>query len=215
MYGVEKLADEVVQRAVGGERRDMERVAEALLPQVRVMVSARLAAHPGLFDVVDEIAQAVMIAVSSALPRLENRTVGGLRSLVSVVVSRRVADYLRRKKRAKLGGSPVKSLDTTVMRVSEIGPLWKFLSVSGPSPLSEAREADQVSLVMSELGQLKQEHREVITLALFDQLTTAEIAERLGISRRAASMLLLRAIKALRRRVTGSSQTGGLRDESL
>ena len=215
MYGVEKLADEVVQRAVGGERRDMERVAEALLPQVRVMVSARLAAHPGLFDVVDEIAQAVMIAVSSALPRLENRTVGGLRSLVSVVVSRRVADYLRRKKRAKLGGSPVKSLDTTVMRVSEIGPLWKFLSVSGPSPLSEAREADQVSLVMSELGQLKEEYREVITLALFDQLRTAEIAERLGISRRAASMLLLRAIRALRRRVTGSSQTGGLRDESI
>jgi RNA polymerase sigma factor (sigma-70 family) len=215
MYGVEKLADEVVQRAVGGERPDMERVAEALLPQVRVMVSARLAAHPGLFDVVDEIAQAVMIAVSTALPRLENRTVGGLRSLVSVVVSRRVADYLRRNKRAKLGGSPVKSLDTTVMRVSEIGPLWKFLSVSGPSPLSEARRADQVSLVMTELGQLKQEHREVITLALFDQLTTAEISERLGISRRAASMLLLRAIKALRRRVTGSSQTGGLRDESI
>jgi RNA polymerase sigma factor (sigma-70 family) len=173
------------------------------------MVGARFSTHPGCFDAVEEIAQAVMIAIADALPRLENRTVSSLRSLVSVIVSRRVVDFLRQKKRANLAGRPVASLDTAVMDVSDVGPLWKFLSVSGPSPLSAARQADQISLVMLELGQLRDEHREVITLALFDQLTTAQIAERLEISRRAASMLLLRAIKSLRRRVTGSSQVGG------
>ena len=208
MYGAERLTDEDIRRAADGARPFVERVTEALLPQVRVMVGARFSAHPGYFDVVEEVAQAVMIAVADALPRLENRTIASLRSLVSVIVSRRVVDFLRQKKRANLAGRPVASLDTTVVDLSDVGPLCNFLSVGGPSPLSAARQADQISLVMSELGRLKQEHREVITLALFDQLTTAEVAERLGISRRAASMLLLRAIKALRRRVTGSSQAG-------
>jgi hypothetical protein len=108
----------------------------------------------------------------------------------------------------------VVSLDTTVADFSEVGPLWKFLSISGRSPLSGAGLTDQVSLVLSELGRLKDEHREVITLTLFDQLTTAEVAERLGISRRAASMLFLRAIRSLRRRVTGSSRVEETDDES-
>jgi RNA polymerase sigma factor (sigma-70 family) len=208
MYGAEQLADDVVRRATEGVREDIERVAEALLPQVRMMAGARLSAHPGHFDVIEEIAQVVMAAVIDGLPRLEKRTVAGLKSLVSVIVTRRVADFLRSRERAKLGGHPVASLDSTVAGWSEVGPLWKFLSISGPSPLSAAGNADQISVVLGELGRLKEEYREVITLALFDQLSTADIAQRLGISRRAASMLLLRAIKALRRRVTGSSQPG-------
>ena len=208
MYGAEQIADEVVRRAAEGVREDIERVAEALLPQVRMMVGARLSPHPGRFDVVEEIAQAVMVAMTDGLPRLEKRTVDGLKALVSVIVSRRVVDFLRNRERAKLGGQPVASLDSTVAGWSEVGPLWKFLSISSDGPLTAAGEADQISVVLGELGRLKDEYREVITLALFDQLTTAQIAERLGISRRAASMLLLRAIRALRRRVTGSSQPG-------
>ena len=208
MYGAGQLADDVVRRASEGNREDIERVAEALLPQVRMMVGARLSAHPGHFDVVEEIAQTVMVATADALSRMEQRSVGGLKALVSVIVSRRVADFLRNRERAKLGGRPVASLDSTVAGWSEVGPLWKFLSISSDGPLTAAGEADQISIVLGELGRLKDEYREVITLALFDQLSTTQIAERLGISRRAASMLLLRAIRTLRRRVTGSSRPG-------
>lgn len=83
-----------------------------------------------------------------------------------------------------------------------------MLSASGTSPLSAADRFDCLQNVLGELGQLNERHREIITLAFFDQLATGEIADRLGISRPAASMLLIRAIKALRRRVTGSSQLG-------
>lgn len=208
MYGAQQLDDDCVVRAVSGTRSDMERVAQVLLPQMRAMVGARLSAQPGLFHVVEEIAQAAMVAVSDALPRLENQSVDGLKSFVSVIVTRKVADFLREKKRANIGGRPVASLETTVADFSGAGPLWQFLSISGPTPLSAARQADQVSLVMTELGQIKEEYREVITLALFDQLSTKEISHQLGTSRRAVSMLLLRAIRTLRRRVTGSSRPG-------
>ncbi len=58
---------------------------------------------------------------------------------------------------------------------------------------------------MIELGGLKAEYREAITLAFFDQMTTRDIAQRMELSRPAASMLLLRAVKALRRSMSGAT----------
>lgn len=215
MYGAQGLADDIVERAAGGAESERARVASALEPQVRVMVIARLSPHPGQFDAVEEIAQQAMMAVVESLPKLKERTVTGLRSLVSVIVSRRVADFLRGRKRARLGGSPVASLETTVADMSRIGPLWQFLSAGGPTPLSAVGNADQISMVLTELGRLKPEYCEIITLAFFDQLTTREIGERLGVSRRAASMMLLRAINALRTRVTDSGPRGAAHAESV
>jgi RNA polymerase sigma factor (sigma-70 family) len=67
--------------------------------------------------------------------------------------------------------------------------------------------------MMSKIGRLKEEHRQVLTLAFFDQMPTGQIAELLGISRRAASMRLMRAIRALRRDITGSSRIEDTRDD--
>ena len=58
---------------------------------------------------------------------------------------------------------------------------------------------------MIELGGLKSAYREAITLAFFDQMTTRDIAERMELSRPAASMLLLRAGNALRRSMRGAT----------
>ena len=208
MHEVRQLVDDTVRRAAQGELADRERVAEALAPQVHAMVAARLSPHAGQLDAAEEIAQQAMVAVVESLPSLANRTVGGLKSLASVIVTRRVVDFLRGRKGARLAGRPVASLDTTVADHSHVGRLWEFLSAGGPTPLSVVREADQWSLVLTELGQLRKSHREIITLAFFDQLSTREIAERVGISRRAASMTLLRAVRELRSRVIESTQEG-------
>lgn len=212
MCGAEGLSDETVRGAVSGVMADRERVAEALLSQVRLMVAARLSPNPGRFDVLDDIAQIVMVAVAESLPRLENRTVGGLRALVSVIVQRRVADFLRGRNHGSPNQRPMVSLETTITDASQVGPLWQFLSAGGLSPSSAAGQSDQISVVLTALGQLKSEYREVIALALIDQLATSEIARQLGVSRRAASMLLLRAIRSLREQVLRTSEFGGTGD---
>ena len=212
MSGIERFSDDTVRAAAEGARSETERLLAALLPQVRAMVTARLSVNPAHFDAVEEISQSAMISVAEAIRTLQERTVAGLNALVSVIVSRRVIDYLRQKGRAQLAGRRVASLDTTVAYLSGVAPLWTFLSAGGPSPLSALRQADQVSVVLDELGRLKEEHREVIVFALFDQLTTSEIGRRLEISRRAASMLLLRAIRSLRDRVMDASQTRRFHD---
>ena len=197
MYGAQQLADDNVERAAAGGDADRARIAEALEAQVRAMVTARLSPHPGQFDAAEEIAQQAMVAVVESLPRLTNRTVGGLRSLVSVIVARRVADFLRGKKRSKLGGRHVASLDSTVANRSSAGPLWQFLSGSWTSPLSAAARAEQTARLLTELDDLKPAYRSVITLAFFDGLAMRDVGAQLGMSREAASMLLRRAVRAL------------------
>jgi RNA polymerase sigma factor (sigma-70 family) len=202
---VSSLCDADVAAAACGSHADVARVVAAVAAQARLMVAARLSATPAQMDAVDDIAQNAVSALSASLARLQNKTVGGLKAYFSGIVANKVADFLRRPPGRVAGGQAV-SLDTTVAGFSESGPMWQLLSASGTSPLSAADRDDQVVRLMTELGRLKAEHREVISLAFFDQLPTGEIAERMGISRPAASMLLIRAIKALRRNMTGSSE---------
>lgn len=203
--GVAGLTDEVVAAAVRGSQPETARVVGAVAQHARLMVAARLSATPSQMHAVDDVAQVALGGLSTSLTRLENATVNGLKAYFSRIVAHKVADYLRQPSLAAPGPHPV-SLDSTASGFSQPGPLWQLLSASGTSPASAAERVEQVTRLMTELGKLKPEHREAITLAFFDQLPTAVIAERLSISRPAASMLLVRAIKILRRNMTGSSE---------
>lgn len=209
MYGTAELTDGLISAAASGSKSDVAHLAKAMSPQVRLMVGARLSATLAQFHAVEDIAQQVMVGVTSGLGGLRNQTVAGLKAYTSRIVANKVADFLRRKPSPGTGKPFVRSLDSTVVGYSEAGPLWQFLSGTETSLLSAADRKDRMHAVTAALERLKPEYREVITLAFFDQLATAEIAERLGISRPAATMLLIRSIKALRRNVTGSSQAGG------
>lgn len=106
----------------------------------------------------------------------------------------------------ELWGPVCPSLDSTVTVFSGPTPWWEILSAHGTSPSGAVEREDLFKKLMKELAHLKVEHWEVITLAFFDQLPTAEIAARMDLSRPAASMLLIHAIRGLRRQLTGSSR---------
>ena len=203
-----ELQDETVAAAVGGSSEAINRVATAMNDQMRIMVYARLNPTAAQHGLVEELTQQSLESFLRGLSTLNIQTVAGLRSFSSTIVSRRVADYLRDPGGVGRGKAPLASLDTTVACYSAAGPLWQFLSVGAASPLSAAARGDQFQLAMAELAQLRKEYRTAITMAFFDQLSTAQFAEQMGISRQAASMVLLRAVKALRKRITGASQLG-------
>ncbi len=205
MFGASELTDDLVTAAVNGAQADTTRMLELVSPQVELMVTARLSPTPGRLHDVQEISQLAMVALNRGLPRLRIRTVCGLRAFMSGIVARKVADHLKGRGEGDLTGPRPGSLDTTVRRTSGTGPLWQLLSASGRSPASEAARGELFERVMIELGQLKPEYREAITLAFFDQMTTRDIADRMAMSRPAASMLLLRAVNALRRSMNGAT----------
>jgi DNA-directed RNA polymerase specialized sigma24 family protein len=149
-----------------------------------------------------------MVQLVTDIGRLEKPTVRGLVAFLGGVVRHVVCRYFSRGIAGSRVGPVVRSLDSTVSELSEAAPLWQFLSQSGTSPPSAAARSEQIAHVLTELGKLKPQHREVITMALFDQRRPSEFAPELGISPAAASMLLLRAIDALRRRLLQPSWSG-------
>lgn len=206
MFGSSTLTDQEVRSAAEGSRLALERIAEALEPQVRLMVAARLSPTPAQLDAIEDIAQEVMLGLSAGISRLENRTIDGLRAFLSGIVVRKVADLIKRRGAGRTLRPAFRSLDSTVTSLSDAGRLWQLLSASGVSLASVVDRRELVDRLIRALGGLKREYREVITLAFFDQLSTAEIASQQGVSRGAVSMLLLRAVQALRRQMTGSSR---------
>ncbi len=202
MNGTVQLTDDLVAAAAGGSPAETSRVMEAIAPQVQLMVIARLNPSPGQLTVVDDLTQVSLAALMQGLPRLQNATALGLRAFLSTIVSRKVADHLRsvgRDAPAEVPGA--RSLDSSIAERSDAGPLWQFLSASGPSPGTAAARQEMHRVVLAALARLPERSRRAITMAFFDQLPTREIARQLDISRPAASMLLLRAIGDLRDRV--------------
>ena len=204
MTEVTELTDSVVVAASEGSDWARTRLLQVLAPQVRLMVRARLAPSSAQLYAVDDLAEQVLAALAAGLPRLEARTTTGLKAFLSGIVNHKVTDFIR-------AGSPagmrpaIQSLDSTVADFSQVGPMWQFLSASGVSPRTAVDHAERISKLMEEFGRLTAVHREILTLAFFDQLPLAEIAERMQLSRGAASMLLIRAVQTLRQNLVAAS----------
>lgn len=195
-----ELTDEDVAAAAGGSRDPIELIAEVMRPRLHLMVTVRLRPTRAQHDDVEDLTQMCSMAVTSGLPRLANRTVGGLKAFASVIVSRKVADYIASRRDGPRRQAPA-SLDSTMWQGTSAGAMWQFLSASGTSPPSAAGRADQLVAVLNELAAMSPQEREIINLAFFDELTTEQMGSVLGISRGAASMRLVRAVRALRARM--------------
>ena len=204
MYGAESINDETVRAAVQGVASERNKVLEALASQVRAMITIRLSPTPAQFHAVEDLAQQSLIALSEGLTQLRDARVTTLKSFASVVVGRKVADFLRQNNNSK--PRSLDSHDGSLPDGSAFGPLREILPASTISPRSLAVRADAIRQVVAELGRLKRNYREIITFAFFDQLPVNEISERMEMTRPAASMLLVRAVKTLRRNITGSSK---------
>jgi RNA polymerase sigma factor (sigma-70 family) len=209
--GTATLTDELVRQAAEGAPEELGRLIEAIQPQVRLMVLARLCPLAAQMHDVEEIVQEALMGLVRGLGRLRCPSVQGLRVFLSGLVSRRVAAFFRRRRRHLPSAGQMCSLDTTVAGESCCAALWQLLSCSGTSPLSAADRAERVARVLGAFATLTAEQREAITLAFFDQLTPDQIGLRMGLSRGAAAMLVVRALRALRASVTpmGEGAAGG------
>jgi RNA polymerase sigma factor (sigma-70 family) len=174
------------------------------------MVVVRLAPTARQDHAVEDLAQQSLMNIVEGLPTLRNPVVGALKRFASTVVMRRVADYLRVGRAGP--ARPAASLDSSIAYLSSVALLREILPASELTPRSMAARAELGRNVLDEIAQLKDEHRTVVAMAYFDQLPIGDIAEHFGISKPAASMLLVRAIKTLRRNITGTSKLGPVHD---
>lgn len=162
------------------------------------MSIARLSPRPNQWHAVEEIVQEALAAASSGLLSLERADGAGFRAYLARIVEHKVADRLRRQARPGRWTGSLRSLQSSGGWATSAGPLAAMLSASGVTPRTAVGQAEQIETMLLHLGRLKDDYRRVLTYAFFDQLKTGEIAARMGLTRPAASMLLLRAVRALR-----------------
>jgi len=208
------LQDETVQLAAETGGLHLDRLIEGIEPHVHRMVIGRLNPRPNQLHAAEEVSQEVLIAVASSLPSLQNRSAAGFRAFLSTIVDHKVIDRIRLQSRPGKRTGAIKSIYSTVAGNSSPARLVALLSQTGATPMTEADRAEEVSRMLSCMEDLKPEYRRVLTYAFFDQLRTAEVAECMGISRAAASMLLLRAVRALRAEMATSPERAEDADDS-
>jgi len=208
------ISDADVASAVKGHGEARNRLLALLGPQVRAMVAIRLAPRPAQWHTAEDLAQQAMTDLIEAIGRLEQPVAACLRRVASTIVERRVADLLKNAGPQR----PVAeaSLDATIpMDGSSLKPLVTLLASTGVTPQSAAARSESIGRLLAELGKMRPLYQHVISLAFFDQMPTAEIADYLGISRQAGSMLLVRALKTLRRNLTGDSHVKTVHVQSI
>ena len=203
MFRWNELSDDQVAEAIAGSTSAQAAVMEALAGQVKAMVAVRLAATPGQSHLVEDLSQQALIAILESFSKIKRPSVVALKGFASTIVTRKVCDFLRSRKSQRQG----LSLDSTVHFLSTNAHWRDVLPASDTTPRSRAGRAELLRLAHGELKHMKDSYQQVLTLALVDQLPVSEICTQMGLSRAATSMLLFRAMRALKKRVTKPNPT--------
>lgn len=195
--GSRAVDDARVEAAVAGDAAAIAQLFESLRPRLRRMIAHRIASRRVPSELVDELAQIVWAALTIALPRLEDRTAAGFGAFLSSIVQHKVADWIEARQR----GRKIASLDSQVTGASELAERADFLPASQTTPSAAAARNERLALILRTIERLDPETRDVLLLTYVDQLDTAALAVRLGTTREAAAMRVLRATRDLRARL--------------
>jgi RNA polymerase sigma-70 factor, ECF subfamily len=174
------LAEDVVTRAVSGDRAAVAELLDSLRPQLLRYCRSRLGRHGGSYDAADDVAQEVCLAVISALPRYRDEG----RPFVAFafgIAAHKIADAGRHAARA-----PIVLPDLPDRADSH----------AGPEDLVIANE--DAELARSLLDTLPDPLRELLMLRIAAGLSAEETGQVLKMSAGAVRVAQHRALQRLR-----------------
>jgi RNA polymerase sigma factor (sigma-70 family) len=205
MFRVRKLTNEMVAAAADGSGEALARILRAVPSWVRRDLRRLAENDSALHGEMDDFIQEVLIAVANGVKRLERRTVSGMRSYVGGIVRRKWPAWNN-------GRRPRLSIDLPAGPGSSCPPLREALPISGTSPTSAVTHAEGVALLLLEMERLSPNECAALRLRYNEGMRIAEIAGRLGKSREAVAMLVVRARRKLRERLTSVRGSEGSSD---
>jgi RNA polymerase sigma-70 factor (ECF subfamily) len=201
---------ELVQRAAGGDPQALEelfaRYRDRLKRMVRLRLSRRLQGRVDDSDVLQE----AYLDISHKLPEYAKQPQLPLFLWLRHITGLKLAEVHRRHLGTQMrdadrevslhrGGLP--EADSVSLAAQLLGKLT--------TPSQAAIKAEQRIYVQEALNSMDPIDREVLALKHFEQLSTSEIADVLGLSKAGAGSRYLRAIKRLREilaRIPGFSE---------
>jgi RNA polymerase sigma-70 factor (ECF subfamily) len=180
--------------ALAGDRRAIERLLVAIRPLVVRYCRVRVGRQERSFTSADDVAQEVLLAVLTALPRYREEGRPFL-SFVYRIAAHKVADAHRRAAANRSESVP----EVPDVPETEAGPEQRV--VQGEL----AEHMTRLLLILSE------KQREIVVLRVVMGLSTEETAEAVGSTPGAVRVAQHRALAKLRRALTGA----GISDEAV
>lgn len=208
MSGDTPSLPELLNAARHGDLASRDAVLLRFHPWLRLV--ARLELDTRLNAKLDpsDVVQQTLLEAQQALPKFRGTTEGELvawlRQILAHVLAHEVRRYHGTKKRD--AGREVSfeagSLDGSVR-------LAGLLTASTSSPSQKAMAHEQELLLADALNRLSHDYREVLILRHLEDLSFAEIALRMDRSVGAVRMVWVRALAALRERLSDPAQSSG------
>ncbi len=182
---------DLIERIKRGDREAFTPLFEKYRPRLAVLVHYRMGARLRDAFEVDDIVQETFLQAYRQFDHFAYQSPGSFFRWLSRITEHVIIDAARHQGRDKRNAGERVPLRSE----SNPGGLEPADSKT-PSRLYTEREA--VVRLMHRLDELPEQYRQAIILAKVEGLTTQEMAERLGKSREAASLLLHRALKQFR-----------------
>ncbi len=179
----------LVERVQKGDKEAFSRLFEKYRTRLAVIIHYRLGRSLRRDADVDDVLQETLLRAYRDIERFEYKAPGSFMSWLARIADHVIVDMARAQNRQKRAGEHVRFR-------SESNP-------GGPEPADSRTpsrifaENESLDRFVETLGRLPEDYRRVILLAKVEGLTTSEVAERLGKSNEATSLLLHRAIRRL------------------
>jgi RNA polymerase sigma-70 factor (ECF subfamily) len=189
---------DLVRRARTGDREAFDLLVERHRTRLESFVELRVWDKLRAFVESDDVVQETLIRAFSSMQGFEWQGESSFFRWLATIAEHVILDLRRRHlETLKRPGNRMVSLD-----VSSTEKHVKLLGVGkkmSPTPSQVLRRKERLKRLKEAIGQLSEDHREVIFLCLIWGLSIPEAAQRLERSTNAVSMLLLRALRALRK----------------
>jgi RNA polymerase sigma-70 factor (ECF subfamily) len=205
---------ELIRCAQDGDRPAFDVLVKRHRQRLLALIEVRLGPQLRRFVEVEDVEQETYLQALRSLtsfdadaPEVENgaffRWLGGITEHVIQNLDRH---HLKTRKR-----SPQANGAAVPVGLAGVAPL---LQGHGTTPSRLLRRRERLRRLEEALDRLSEDHREVLILSRLRGLSVTEIAERMGRSPDAVSMLILRALRQLRA-LFGTTDSCGLPPEGL
>jgi len=181
----------LLERIHAGDREAFDLLFTRYQRRLAVLIYYKLDARARGLTEVDDILQETLLRAFRSIDAFAYRTPGSFLQWLARIADNTIADtarYQTRARRQAVAMVPLRSES----QPDGVEP------ADSETPSRILRNSEQLAALLERLDQLPDQYREAIVLAKIEGLSTAELAERLGKSREAASLLLHRAVARFR-----------------
>jgi RNA polymerase sigma-70 factor (ECF subfamily) len=194
-----EATSELICRCRAGDDRARAALFERYRNYLDALARAQLGRHLRTKCDASDIVQQTMLEAHRDFTGFQGQHEGELLAWLRRILAHNLFNETRRYTARQRDAAREVSIDQVRDGVeSSSVALGRGLAATTPSPSKDAARRESAVKLADTLAKLPDDYRTVLLLRVFEELSAAEVAERMGRSAGAVRMLQMRALEALR-----------------